>query len=110
MMNIAILHASYDGSTVPFKDLDPACDPSRYLPGPVYTHFHIRKATAVRQVIDLARQHFDVVINLCDGVWDEDRAGIEVVQALERLGVLRPLTPGHEDGLPCRGREVSGLL
>ncbi|CAI6006197.1 unnamed protein product [Closterium sp. NIES-65] len=30
---------------------------------------------------------FDVFLNLCDGAWDEDRPGIEVVQALERLNV-----------------------
>lgn len=86
-MKIAILHPSYEGSNAPFKDLDPACDPSRHLPGPSYTTFQIRKATAVKQIIDIARQEFDAVINLCDGAWDEDRAGIEVVQALERLNV-----------------------
>ena len=31
---------------------------------------------------------FDVFINLCDGAWDEDRAGIEVAQTLERLGLV----------------------
>ncbi len=86
-MKIAVLHSSFDGSTVPFKDLDPECDPARYLPGHSCTHFHITKATAVRQVTDIARQGFAVVINLCDGAWDEDRAGLEVVQALERLNV-----------------------
>lgn len=34
----------------------------------------------------LDRQGFDVFVNLCDGAWDEDRAGLEVVQTLERLG------------------------
>jgi hypothetical protein len=66
-------------------DID--CDPSIYLPGPDYTNFQIVKATAVSQVIEVAHMEFDFVINLCDGVVDEDRAGIEVVQELERSGV-----------------------
>ena len=84
-MRIAILHPSDAGSTAPFAGLDPECDPSRHLPGHDYTHVRVSKATAVRQVIDVARGRFDVAINLCDGAWEEDRPGIEVVQALERL-------------------------
>ena len=86
-MKIAVLHPSYQDSEAPFKEFDPQCVPDRYLPGHTYTNFQIRKTTAVRQVADIARLGFDVVINLCDGAWDEDRPGIEVVQALERLGV-----------------------
>src|SRR5271169_72373 len=86
-MKIAVLHPSYEGSEAPFRDLDPACDPSVYLPKSEWTHFQIRKTTAIRQVHEIASQGFDVMINLCDGAWTEDRAGIEVVQALERLNV-----------------------
>jgi D-alanine-D-alanine ligase len=86
-MKIAILHPSYDLSNAPFKDYDPACVPDYYLPGHEYTNFQIHKTTAVRQVAEVARMGFDAVINLCDGAWEEDRPGIEVVQALERLGV-----------------------
>ena len=39
------------------------------------------------QVLAIAQQSFDAVINLCDGAWDEDRAGVEVVQTLQRCGV-----------------------
>src|SRR5271166_3233996 len=86
-MKIAVLHPSYDGSEAPFREFDPACDPSVYFPESEWTHFQIRKTTAVRQVHDIASQGFDAMINLCDAVWTEDRAGIEVVQALERLNV-----------------------
>ncbi len=86
-MKIAVLSSSYDGSQVPYKNLDPEYDPAQYLPDHDCTHFRILKTTAVRQVIDVARQGFEVVINLCDGAWDEDRAGVEVVQTLERLNV-----------------------
>ncbi|HTA44045.1 MAG TPA: SET domain-containing protein-lysine N-methyltransferase [Bryobacteraceae bacterium] len=86
-MRIAILRPSYEGSSAPFSQLDPVRDPSPYLPDHDCTHFNIRKATAVRQVIEIAREGFDVAINLCDGAWDQDTAGIEVVQALEKLNV-----------------------
>lgn len=86
-MKIAVLHPAADASTSPFAAFDPQCDPSPYLPEHRFTHVLITKATAVRQVIDIARQGFDVMINLCDGAWEEDRPGIEVVDALERLNV-----------------------
>jgi D-alanine-D-alanine ligase-like ATP-grasp enzyme len=86
-MKIAVLHPSYEGSDSPFVDMDPPCDPSPYLAGHTVEHFQIHKARSVREVTEVARAGFDVVVNLCDGAWEEDRAGIEVVQALERLGV-----------------------
>src|ERR1043166_2767741 len=84
-MRIAILHPSYQSSSSPLKDLDPDCDPPRYLPDHECTHFQIGKSSAARLISQIARMGFDVAINLCDGAWDEDRAGLEVVQALERL-------------------------
>ena len=86
-MKIAILHPSSTDSAAPFKDFDPSCVPDRYLPDYDCENFQISKATAVRQVVQIARMGFDAAINLCDGAWDEDRAGIEVVQTLERLGM-----------------------
>jgi len=57
------------------------------MPEHTFERALIRKATAVQQIRDLVKQGFDVFINLCDGGFDEDRAGIEVVQALERYNV-----------------------
>lgn len=85
-MNICILTGSYEDSDAPTKDYDPLPDPAPYLPGHRCEHHVIRKATAVRQVRNLMRYEFDVFINLCDGAWDEDRPGVEVIQALERYG------------------------
>ena len=86
-MKVAVLHPSAVGSTSPFKDLDPDCDPARFLPRASSENISIHKATAVRQVVEISQRGFDVAINLCDGAWDEDRPGIEVVQALEKLDV-----------------------
>lgn len=85
-VRICVLSSSYAKSASEFRDHDPYRDPTPYF-GPDHTveHCLLDKATAVRQIQALARRPFDVFVNLCDGAWDEDRAGIEVVQALERL-------------------------
>jgi D-alanine-D-alanine ligase len=86
-MKIAILQPSYEESNAPFRDLDPACDPSPYIPEMECRCFKIDKARAARQITAIAGAGFDVAINLCDGAWDEDRAGIEVVRTLEHLNI-----------------------
>src|ERR1035438_405053 len=86
-LKIAILHPSYQESDSPFKGLDPPCDPARYLRGFSCANFEIHKRTAVQQILEITQQGFDVFFNLCDGAWAEDRPGIEVVQAMERLNL-----------------------
>lgn len=86
-MKIAILHPANTHSSSPFKNFDPECAPDRHLPEHEYQDFYILKSTAVQQIIEISSGGFDVAINLCDGAWDEDRPGIEVVHALERLGM-----------------------
>jgi D-alanine-D-alanine ligase len=86
-MNICVLTPSYEDSDSPTKDYDPPSNPIPYLDGHRCERHVIKKATAVRQIRELTRHNFDLFINLCDGAWDEDRPGIEVVQALERFGV-----------------------
>jgi D-alanine-D-alanine ligase len=63
------------------------CDPRPYLEGAEWTLGVLEAGTSVRQVMDLARQDFDLFFNLCDAAWGESRPGIEVVDALERLGL-----------------------
>lgn len=86
-MKICILDPSYENSDSPMKDYDPQSDVIRHLEGHECETAYIDKAKGVRQIVELSRRGFDVFINLCDGAWDEDRAGIEVAQTLERLGM-----------------------
>lgn len=87
-MKVCILSDAYEGSDSPLAAVDAVSDPSRHLDDRhECVRVDLRKATAVREVTRLSRQGFDVFFNLCDGAWDEDRPGIEVVEALERLGV-----------------------
>ena len=86
-MKICILDPSYENSDSPMKDYDPLSDVIRHLEAHECETVYIDKAKGVRQIVELSRRGFDVFINLCDGAWDEDRAGIEIVQTLERLGL-----------------------
>jgi len=86
-MKLCILDDSYEQSNSVLKEFDLPSDPRRYLDEHECELHFLHKATAVQQVIGLAKHNFDLFINLCDGAWDEDRPGIEVVQALERLGL-----------------------
>ena len=86
-MKICILDPSYENSDSPMKDYDPLSDVIRHLEGHECETVYIDKAKGVRQIVELSRRDFDVFINLCDGAWDEDRAGVEIVQTMERLGL-----------------------
>lgn len=86
-MKICVLDDSYEQSDTPFKQFDFLPDPVCYLAAHESERHFLHKATAVRSVRELSRQNFDVFLNLCDGAWEEDRPGIEVVQALERLNL-----------------------
>jgi len=86
-VKICILDPSYENSDSPMKDYDPLSDVARHLEGHECETVYIDKAKGVRQIIELSHRGYDVFINLCDGAWDEDRAGIEIVQTLERLNL-----------------------
>ncbi len=87
-MKLCVLKSTYEGSASDFSpyDTDPfVLEP--HLQEHQWETCDVRKDSAVRQVEALAAGGADMFINLCDGASDEDRAGIEVVHALERLGV-----------------------
>jgi D-ala D-ala ligase C-terminus/SET domain len=84
-MHVCILDDP-DLPVAPGDDYELTCDPRPFLGGHDWTVAPLVKETAVRQVTELSRRGFDVFLNLCDGAWDDDRPGIEVVQTLERLG------------------------
>ncbi len=84
-MKICVLDDSYEQSVTPFKEFDFLPDPIRFLGGYECERHFLHKATAVRRILELSKRGFDVFLNLCDGAWEEDRPGIEVVQALEKL-------------------------
>ena len=81
------LFTDQDLGADPFPEDDWPCDPRPYLPEATWKVVKLDKARAVQQVIQASREGPDLVFNLCDGAWDEDRPGLEVVRTLERLGI-----------------------
>ncbi|KAK7197707.1 ATP-grasp domain/D-ala D-ala ligase C-terminus/SET domain containing protein [Novymonas esmeraldas] len=93
-IRVCVLACSYEGSDSELKEYegDLIQTPQNYFNSEdaQYT-FHlelIKKATAYRQIRLLVTSgKFDVFYNQCDGAKDEDRAGLEVVEALEEFKV-----------------------
>ncbi|KAJ1485979.1 hypothetical protein T484DRAFT_1791398 [Baffinella frigidus] len=84
-MRVCVLQSCAAGSV--FDGIDPECSPAPYLPGHEVVNVVLDKATVATKLTALAKEGFDVFVNLCDGAWDEDRAGAEVVDLLEKLDV-----------------------
>ncbi len=87
-MKICILSYIYEdehGSALAQDDLP--YEPSFYLDGHDVETVHLAKTTATSRVVSLAGKGYDVFLNLCDGTWDGHQPGIEVVLALERMGL-----------------------
>ena len=85
-MRICLL-TTQDLDADPFPEDDWPCDPRPFLPEATWDVVVLTKATSVAQVTERAQHGYDVFFNLCDGAADEDKAGIEVAETLERLGV-----------------------
>ncbi|MBN1532559.1 MAG: SET domain-containing protein-lysine N-methyltransferase [Spirochaetes bacterium] len=102
-MKLCILHSSYEGSATPFKDYDTRHHLERHFSGFRWDVAPLLKSTSVQQIVELSKMGYDVFVNLCDGAWDEDRAGIDVVRALE--GMRLPFT-GATSGFYEPSRET----
>ncbi|CAJ1013571.1 D-ala D-ala ligase C-terminus/SET domain containing protein, putative [Leishmania lindenbergi] len=93
-IRVCVLASSYEGSDSELKEYegDLTQTPQNYFcSGDANYAFHlelIKKATAYRQIRQLVMSgKFDVFYNQCDGAKDEDRAGVEVVEALAEFKV-----------------------
>lgn len=86
-MKICVLQPDYTASAVDYRHYDPPRDLSRILSGHTVHHEFLEKRTTFRQLAACARQGFDIFINLCEGYLDWDVPTIDVIHALDRLGV-----------------------
>lgn len=85
-MRIALLTYEYTEMDSPLSDHEVKCDPRPYLEGE-WVEIELEKATAVHTLLAIPRDRYDLFFNFCDGSWDSDAPGIDVVRALERLDV-----------------------
>lgn len=90
-LRICVLQSSYaevdnTKDQIPTATCDPDCTPPDYDKEGKYEWIlaSIKKSSTVSQIRELSLQRIDVFLNLCDGAYDEPRAGMEVVEVLER--------------------------
>ncbi|MDX1430244.1 MAG: ATP-grasp domain-containing protein [Rhodothermales bacterium] len=86
-MKICVLEEAGPSEPLPREDQDWPTVILPYLDGHYCEVHGLEKKSSVERVTQLVGQGFDVFVNLCDGSWDSDSPGIEVVQTLERLNV-----------------------
>ncbi len=85
-MRIAVLHPAMRPDD-PFAKVDSPAEVASLMPEHEWVDVLVHKATVGSQLIALIRQGVDVAVNMCDGAWDEDRPGVEVIHGLERVGL-----------------------
>ena len=89
-LKICILNVDYSNSHSILKGTDPPSDPRHYLPKNLPWEWHmmlIDKANARSQIQQSRKHKFDLYMNFCDGMPDEDRVGVEVINALEHYNL-----------------------
>jgi D-alanine-D-alanine ligase-like ATP-grasp enzyme len=84
-MKVCVLQPSYEGSSCDYRHYDPPRDLSSLLPEHTFHHAFLNKVSTFTQLKALAREGFDIFVNLCEGYPDSDVPGIDVVIALEQL-------------------------
>ena len=86
-MRICVLLPSYEGSACDYQHYDPPRILSHLLPEHEFHHEFLKKVSTYRQIKALARQGFDIYVNLCEGYLDSDVPSIDVIFALEQLNL-----------------------
>ncbi len=86
-MKICVLQPDYSTSMVDYRHYDPPRDLAPLAPGHVVHHEALHKLTVHKQLARLAAEGFDIYVNLCEGYLDWDVPSIDVIHALERLGL-----------------------
>ena len=88
-MKICVLQVSYERSRL-LKDYaayDPPRDLAALVPDWSVTNLFLDKATTYRQLKETRRRGFDVYVNLCEGHLEWDVPSVDVIHALDSLGL-----------------------
>ncbi|MBX9618038.1 MAG: SET domain-containing protein-lysine N-methyltransferase [Hyphomicrobiales bacterium] len=88
-MKICVLQPSYQRTELlaDYARNDPPRDLSALVPEWQFTHVFLDKATVYRQLKALKRDSFDIFVNLCEGHLEWDVPSIDVIHALDALGL-----------------------
>ena len=94
-MKICVLLPDYSASTIDYQHYDPPRNLSALLPTHTVHHVALNKLTTYKQLNQLARQNYDIFVNLCEGYLDWDTPSIDVIQSLDLLNLPYTGPPAH---------------
>ena len=86
-MRICVLQPDYSTSDVDYKNYDPARDLSHLWPAATFDHVLLNKLTTYKQLRTLAKNKYDIFVNLCEGYLDWSVPSIDVIYFLEQLNL-----------------------
>lgn len=86
-MRICVLQPDYSTSDVDYQHYDPARDLSHLMPEAVFDHVLLNKLTTYKQLRTLAKNKYDIYVNLCEGYLDWSVPSIDVIYFLELLNL-----------------------
>ncbi|MFM7646140.1 MAG: ATP-grasp domain-containing protein [Sphingomonadales bacterium] len=86
-MRICVLQPDYSTTGVDYKNYDPPRNLSSLLPSATIDHVFLNKLTTHKQLRALAKNQYDVFVNLCEGYPDWEVPGVDVIYALETLNL-----------------------
>lgn len=84
-MKVCVLQPDYSTSAVDYQHYDPPRDLSGLLPGHEVDHVFLNKLTTYKQLKQLAKNKYDVFVNLCEGYLEWEVPSIDVIYFLEQL-------------------------
>ena len=84
-MKVCVLQPDYITSDVDYKNYDPPRNLQHLLPDTEVHHVFLNKLTTYRQLKALARDGYDIFVNLCEGYLEWNIPSIDVPYYLELL-------------------------
>jgi D-alanine-D-alanine ligase len=84
---VCVLQPDYSASAVDYRHYDPPRDCTPWFPGCTVHHEMLDKRTTYRQLRACSERGFDIYVNLCEGYLDWDVPSVDVIHALDLLGL-----------------------
>jgi D-alanine-D-alanine ligase-like ATP-grasp enzyme len=86
-MKICVLLPDYSTSQVDYQHYDPPRDLQHLLPNDTVDTVFLNKLTTYKQLQSLAKNGYDIFVNLCEGYLEWEVPSIEVIYFLELLNL-----------------------
>jgi D-alanine-D-alanine ligase len=84
-LRICVLQPDYSTTQVDYKYYDPVRNLAPLLPEAQVDHVLLNKLTTYKQLKSLARNRYDIFVNLCEGYLEWEIPSIDVIHSLEAL-------------------------